>query len=456
VILSVLPLAFGFLGVQLLIRRKYRESILPRLGFLPRELWEQKRVSGFARTSAGARGASEDQQFVLPHGPPETKDQKPIFWIHAVSVGEVMAVTPLVKRLRQSYPEGKLLISTVTQTGQATARQKLTEADQVFYFPFDLPWLVDRVIRKVQPSIFVFLETEIWPNFLFALNRNGVPAMMVNGRVSKRSYNGYKLLAPFFQRVLKAVSLFSVQTDLDRERLIDLGVAPHKVVKTGNMKYDQAIVPISTDLNELRKSLKLPDSCSLIMAGSTHEGEEEAIASCYRRLSQRHPHARLLLAPRHLDRLEKIEDTVKQQGLEPVRKTKIESCSFASIPSDTVILLDTLGELQRLYAVATLVFVGGSLVPIGGHNVLEPAAFAKPILFGPHMENFHEIVRLLIERKAALQVANPDQLCEQMGLLLDNPDQSAKMGNLAREVVLQQQGVVEKNLELIRRVLGDS
>jgi 3-deoxy-D-manno-octulosonic-acid transferase len=422
IILLTLPVAIAYLAVQLLIHKKYRESVLPRLGF-------------------------------LSHVIKEDPGRKPVFWIHAVSVGEVMAVTPLVRRLREVYPRGRLLVSTVTQTGQATARQKLPEADLVFYFPFDLPWVVRKVIQRIRPTIFVFLETEIWPNFLFALARAGVPAVMVNGRISEKSYRGYRLLGMFFRKVLEAVSLFSVQTDLDKERLIALGVDAQRVVKTGNMKYDQAVGPVSESPKEIRRVLKLPSPCDLIIAGSTHSGEEEMLASCYRRLSQTYPQVRLLLAPRHLERLEKIEEMLRHQKLKPVRKTKMESSEFSSISADTVILLDTLGELQQLYGAADLVFVGGSLVPIGGHNVLEPAALAKPVLFGPYTQNCYEIAQLLLDRGAACRVRNEDHLYDQICFLLDHPEQSAKMGIQAKEVVFEQQGIVEKNLALLRGLL---
>ncbi|MCI0528784.1 MAG: hypothetical protein L0Y56_15200, partial [Nitrospira sp.] len=329
VVLFILPLAIAFLTIQLIIYRRYRESVIPRLGF-------------------------------LPHALKESCQQDPVFWIHAVSVGEVMVAVPLVKRLRQSYPHGRLLVSTVTQTGQAIAVKKILEADQIFYFPYDLPWIVARVIRKIRPSVFVFLETEIWPNFLFALARAGVPAVMVNGRLSSGSYKGYRLLRSFFRKVLETVNLFSVQTDLDRERLIALGVDSHKVIKTGNMKYDQAIVLSSENTEDIKKGLKLSTSCHLIVAGSTHEGEEEVMIACYRKLVQSYPNTRLMLAPRHLDRLERIEGFIHRQGFTSVRKTKMESTAFSVLPSDAIILLDTHGELQCLYSVASLVFVGGS------------------------------------------------------------------------------------------------
>ena len=199
-----------------------------------------------------------------------------------------------------------------------------------------------KVIRIIRPSLFIFLETEIWPNFLFALARKGIPSVMVNGRISGRSYKGYRLLAPFFRKVLEGVCLFSVQSELDRERLIALGVDPQKVVRTGNMKYDQATLEVSGDLKEIRKGLKLAIGCDLILAGSTHEGEEESIVSCYLKLSKRYPSVRLLLAPRHLDRIERIEGLLQRQGLKGVRRTKIDSWGFSVISSDTVILLDTL------------------------------------------------------------------------------------------------------------------
>ena len=418
-----LPLVPLFLAYQWLIRGKGRESLLPRLGY-----------------SSPGRGGMDGE--------------RPLIWIHAVSVGEVMAAVPLIKRLRQVYPSTALWVSTITETGQATAREKLPEADRVFYFPFDLPWTVRKLVRRIRPALFVLLETEIWPNFLFCLVRFRIPSILVNGRLSAASFRGYRLLSPLFRRVLSCISIFSVQTRQDRERFLALGVDADRVVRTGNMKYDQAVGAWKSDSAELKKALRLSDACRLMIAGSTHEGEEETLLQCYLRLAEVHPEVRFMLAPRHLDRLERIESLVRRAGLNPVRKTKLDASGFTELPEDTVVLLDTLGELQGLYAAATLVFVGGSLVPIGGHNVLEPAALARPVLFGPYMDNFHEISRLLLESGGACQVSGAEGLFTEIGGLLSDPERCGEMGRRAREVVLAHRGAVEENLALIRTLLG--
>ena len=420
-----LPIALVFLAHQWLIRKKGRESLLPRLG-------------------------------LFDLGGEALRARRPVIWVHAVSVGEVMAAIPLIKGMKKAYPSSALWVSTITETGQSMVRQKLPEVDRVVYFPFDLPWTVRKFIRGIRPALFVLLETEIWPNFLFSLARCRIPSILVNGRISARSYRGYRLLLPFFRRVFEGISLFSVQTRQDRERLLKLGVDPDKVICTGNMKYDQAVRALQGEDRELKSALKLSDACQLVLAGSTHEGEEAAVVNGYLRLSARHPNTRLLLAPRHLDRLDRVEALVRQLGLKSVRKTKLDASEFSELPGDTVILLDTLGELSGLYHAAAIVFVGGSLVPIGGHNLLEPAACAKPILFGPYMENFHEISRLLVERGGGCQVLHADQLFMEIEALLLDSERCRAMGHRAREVVLANQGVVEKNLALIHTLLKAS
>lgn len=422
---AALPAALAFLGYQWLVRRKGRESLLRRFGFsLPKEAFQAHRT--------------------------------PVFWVHAVSVGEVMAAAPLIKKLREVYPAAAIWVSTITETGQATARQKLAEADAVIYFPFDLPWTVRKFIRRIRPRVFILLETEIWPNLLFFMARQRIPSVLVNGRLSLRSFRGYKRLLPFFGRIFECISLFSVQTPRDKERLTALGVSPDKVVQTGNMKYDQVVGQLGVEAGDLRVTLKLSMAHRLILAGSTHEGEEEAVARAYTALAGDYPDVRLLLAPRHLERLDRIEDLLRRLGLKAVRKTKLDGTVFSELPPDTVILLDTLGELQRFYHTADLVFVGGSLVPIGGHNVLEPAVCATPVLFGPHMENFHEIAAALTEKGAALQVSDDRQLCRELGQLLSDAERCRVMGQRAREAVLAHQGVVEKNVALMQGVLEAS
>lgn len=378
---------------------------------------------------------------------PATPRRLPVIWFHAVSVGEVMAAEPLVRAVRAAYPSATLLLSTVTATGQATARSRLSEVDGYFYFPFDFPGVVRRVIRKISPDLFIFLETELWPNFLRALFREGVPAILVNGRISPRSYRRYRRVRRFTAGVLSKVALFLVQTDRDAAHLIGLGADPQKVIRTGNLKYDQAAGSALSDSSSVRRELGVAPAERLFVAGSTHEGEERMILSVHKRLVQQTPGLVLLLAPRHLSRLPAVEKEVREAGFVPVRKSEISGGG----EEKRVILLDTLGELGRLYAGADLVFIGGSLVPVGGHNLVEAAAHGKVVFFGPHMENFAEASLQAVAAGCGVCAKDLEDLAALLGEWIRSPERLAKAEARAREWVASRLGSVEKNLEWIRR-----
>jgi 3-deoxy-D-manno-octulosonic-acid transferase len=368
-------------------------------------------------------------------------------------VGEVIAAVPLVDALRQRFPHLPILISTVTETGQATARAKMA-ADAFLYFPLDYSWVVRQVIACLQPRLFLMVETEIWPNFLHELTRQKIPAMLINGRISPRSFRGYRRLRPFMRRVLPSITTFSMQTKLDAERIIAIGAEPSQVHITGNIKYDLSLTPLrDSEQQALRANLGIADA-PVLMAGSTHRGEEAIVITAYLWARRHIPTLRLLLAPRHLDRLDEIEALLRQHQLAVHRHS--QGPIYPQSGEAPVLVLDTIGELAKLYAVATVVFVGGSFVPIGGHNVLEPAAHRKAILFGPHMHNFHQIAAALLEAGGAVQVQNPEDLGVHVSMLLQQPERRQTLGEAAYQVLHANQGAIPRTVQLIEQVLNQT
>ena len=418
--------------------------LLASLGGLPYFALKSLRTT---RYRAGLR-----QRF--GHIPEETRASlqgiRPL-WLHAVSVGEVIAAVPLVAALQRHFPGLPVLVSTVTETGQMTAREKMA-AEACVYFPLDYPWVVRHVIARVQPRLFLMVETEIWPNFLRELACLRIPALLVNGRISPRSFRGYRRLRPFMRQVLQPITSFGMQTKLDAERVIDIGAEPSRVRITGNIKYDLSLTPLAgAEEQQLRDDLGI-GKAPVFVAGSTHRGEEELVIAAYLQARAQIPALRLLLAPRHLERLDEIDSLLRQHQLTARRRSLGRPPSYG--PAASVLLLDTIGELAKVYAVGTVVFVGGSFVPIGGHNVLEPAAHRKPILFGPHMHNFHQIAAALSEAGGALQVRQPEMLGEHVITLLQHPERRQALGDAAYQVLCDNQGAIERTVGLIAQVLS--
>src|SRR5262245_31304229 len=311
-------------------------------------------------------------------------------WVHAVSVGEVKSVEQLLERLRKQFPGKPLVVSTATPAGQQVARARLDIVDHSFYFPIDLPWCVRRAVDRVDPEMVIIAETEIWPNFLRACRRRGVRVVMINGRISDRSFSRYRLARRWLRWVFEDYTLIGVQSESDRQRIEAIGADPRKVTVLGNLKYD-AVGSNGGVENALATFLK--DWNPLWIAASTMQGEEEVVLDACDEIRKSHPTLKLLIAPRHAHRFDAVAEMIKARNQQMLRRTQIGR----EYAKPGVLLLDTIGELATVFQYATVVYMGGSLVSTGGHNVLEPARHSKPIVFGPHMENFRDIARLFLE-----------------------------------------------------------
>ena len=375
-------------------------------------------------------------------------------WIHAVSVGEVMAARPIIAELRQQYPRLRLFLSTTTLTGQQIARRSVTDVDAVFYLPFDWRFTVRRTLKLVKPKLFVMVETEIWPHLLRECRRAGVRTLMVNGRISARSFARYRLVRPFFRRVLADVDRFCVQGEETSRRLVALGADPARITTTGSLKFD-SLDPASTPgrgRERVLRFFRIPPSRLVFVAGSTMKGEEEAVIRAFNRLraTSAGANALFVLAARHPERFSEVERMCRQEGLFTVRRTELP---VDSEPKADAVILDTIGELAQLYQIATVVFVGGSLVPLGGHNILEPAIHGKPIVFGPYMHNFAEITDAFLAAGAAVQVRNDRELEEAVVTLMGDPVRRARLGAAARALVDASRGAKDKTLLVVNELL---
>lgn len=377
---------------------------------------------------------------------------KPI-WVHAVSVGEVMAVRGLIEGLRRLYPSKKFVISTVTPTGNKIAKGIAKEGDFTTYLPLDFSFIVGSVTNRINPSIFVIAETEIWPNLLSCLHKKNIPVIIVNGRISDNSFRGYLIIKLLIKSIMNKVSMFCVQTVTDAERLKALGVREGKIKVTGNMKFDiNDYTDFKKDYTDFRKRLGLGYDNKLLVAGSTHSGEEEIILGVYKKLLNDLPYLRLLLAPRHPQRAKDVIKLTGEYGFNCFAISQLNSKAQESNIPKTVFILDSIGQLLFFYSIADIVFIGGSLIKKGGHNILEPAFLSKPILFGPFMQNFRDISELFLNNKAAIQVKNETELIENIKTLLKNPEQAAQLGQRARDLVSKNSGATAKNLEFIKSI----
>lgn len=381
-------------------------------------------------------------------------DGEPSIWIHAVSVGETLSVRPLIRDLRQQYPRLRIFLSTTTMTGQQLARRNVQDVDAVFYFPFDFGVVVRRTLDLVRPRLFLMMETEIWPNLLRECRRRGVKTAIVNGRLSSRSYPRYRLVRPLMRRVLADVDRFCVQSEESARRFIDLGADPASVTVTGSLKFDSLDVPMAAAEVRVRdrvvRYFRVPASRPVIVAGSTMRGEEMAVLRAFRRLKATAPGALLILAPRHPERFDDVEGLCRGEGFRTVRRTELP---VDAEPRADIVLLDTIGELARIYQVATVVFVGGSLVPTGGHNILEPAVFGKPTIFGPHMQNFKEIAEAFVTHEAGVQVRSEGELEAVLSDLMADPVRRARIGAAARALVEANRGAKDKTMRVLLDLL---
>jgi 3-deoxy-D-manno-octulosonic-acid transferase len=381
-------------------------------------------------------------------------DGEESIWIHAVSVGEALTARALTGELKKRYPTLRLFLSTTTVAGQQVASREIKEADAVFYFPIDFPPIVSRTLRLVRPRLFVMMETEIWPTLLRACRRAGVRALVANGRISSRSYPRYRWIRPFFRQVLDDVDRFCMQSEESARRLVRLGADPARVTITGNLKFDALpdLPAVAQDYAVPRvvRFFKVPDQRPVIIAGSTMRGEEILVLRAFERVRAAAPRALLVIAPRHPERFDEVERLSRDEGFRTARRTQL---AIDEEPAADVVVLDTIGELAHLYRAATVVFVGGSLVPTGGHNILEPAVFGRPIVFGPHMQNFREIAGVFLEARAAVRVNDGRDLERVLRQLLGDPRLRAALGRAARAIIDANRGARARTLDAIAALL---
>jgi 3-deoxy-D-manno-octulosonic-acid transferase len=378
---------------------------------------------------------------------------RPCLWIHGVSVGEVLAARTLVTLIQEEMPDWEVVISTTTRTGHEVALRHYPGV-RVFYYPLDFSFSTERVLRRIRPAAVVLLELEIWPNFLLSTSRRGVPVFLVNGRISERSLKGYRILQKVIPEPMDRIHLYSVQTAAYRKRFLTLGVPDARLFVTGTMKFDTVVTEGSEEARTVLSGvLGFQPGDWVFIAGSTHEGEDALVLEAFRGVADVDPAARLILAPRHLERLGSVESSVRAAGFEPVRRSRLRTPSDAR-GGRTVVLLDSMGELAALYALADVVFVGGSLVPHGGQNVMEPAGFAKPVLSGPHTWNFEDVVEVLLGSGGLEVVPDGAGLRDAVRRLHADRAEAARRGAAARAAVMRHKGATRRILDLIRRNLA--
>ena len=421
-VLSVVALVIAspFLAYQAVRHRKYVRSLRQRLGYLPLSF---------------------------------NIDGDESIWIHAVSVGETLTARALIGELKTRYPGLKLFLSTTTMTGHEVARA-LTDVDGVFYFPLDWGFTVRRTLDVVRPRLFVMMETEIWPMLLRECRERGVATMLVNGRVSKRSFARYALVRRFFRRVLDDVERFCMQSEEAARRIVALGADPARVIVTGSLKFDSldwpGVGPHGQSRDRVLRYFRVSPGRPVVIAASTLRGEDQASFEAFRRVQARWPDALLVVAPRHPERFEEVTRLAAEEGFRVVRRT---SLPVDQSPDADVVVLDTIGELARLYQIASVVFVGGSLVDAGGHNILEPAMFGKAIVFGPHMHNFAEISAEFLRGSAAVQVSSTRELGECLVDLVGDGVRRASLGAAARAIVEGNRGAKARTMAVITALL---
>lgn len=373
-------------------------------------------------------------------------------WIQAVSVGEVALCKSLIPLLKKQYPGKEIVLSTITKRGNEFACNLFSKDSIIIYFPLDFSFVVRKVSNLIRPDLYIMIETEIWPNLLRLLAENKVLSVIVNGRISDRSFGKYKIVRYFLKDTLDKIGLYCMRGQADAARIIDLGASPERVMVTGNMKFD-AMPNINIDEKEkVRNFLDLREGDLLFVGGSTHPGEEEKLLSVYKRLRVAFPGLKLLIAPRHIERAGEAADIVRRYGFESVRYSS--SLPIIHCPGSPVrvFILDTIGLLNAAYSYAALVFVGGSLVRHGGQNPIEPAALEKPSLFGPHMSNFMDAALALTAGKGALEVGDEGALFQQAESLLADPGLRAIMGKNAFNVVVNNRGSSARNILAIKEV----
>jgi len=379
-------------------------------------------------------------------------DGRRSIWIHAVSVGEVIAAQPLIRRLREDAHDRPLVLSTMTPTGFDVASKLMGANGTAIFVPLDFRMMVERALAVIQPRLLILVESELWPNLIRLTHARHLPVIVVNGRVSARAFQRYLRVRRWLAEILEAVDLFLMQTEQDADRIIRMGAPAARVSVAGSLKWDASIIsrPAPAELSSVAHQLMLHDDELLVVAGSTHRGEEAQVLDAFEAIRAQLGRARLVLAPRHLERIAEVEALIQSRGL---RAQRISALQSSGQPWE-VALVDTLGQLPLYYGLATVVFVGGSLIPHGGQNPLEPAGLGKAVVFGPSMENFADIVQQLLTHQACYQLRQPSDLTATLKGLLANPEEARLMGARAQALVERLSGTTQKTLQALHAFLS--
>lgn len=417
--------------------------VIGGLGMLSRVLWRGLRGATYHHDLAERFGLG------LVSGEPVSPGG---LWFHAASVGEVQGIRPIVAALHARFPELPVWLSTFTPAGKQMAQRLMPEATRIFVLPLDVPWMMRRLLQRLRPGALIVQETELWPNLLRAAAAQHVPVALVNGRLSRRSFQRYRRIRPFMRRVLGHVTLLLVQSEESAQRFLCLGAAPERLYVAGNTNIDRALLAAARPPN-LPALAPWVAGRRLLVAGSTHEGEETRLLAIYKRLWVRYPDLLLVLAPRHLERVDTVVRHVQTFACQALRRSRCDTWPEMASAGAAVIVLDTMGELAALYSLSTVAFVGGSLVPIGGHNILEPAVFAKPVFFGPHMHHFPELATLLCEAGGAIQVQGEDDCYDHLAHLFAAPEEAEAMGRRALRALAANRGALERTTSHLERLL---
>ena len=423
----VFPAVVGYIAWRLLVLGKSRRGLGQRLGVI--------------RDNVLGR-AGEDE---------------PTIWVHAVSVGEVAAAIPIIEHLRLLEPLARIVLSTTTPTGREMAEQRGANADALIYYPLDLPWVVRSALDAVGPSLVVMVDTELWPNFLWAAHARGIKTLSVNTRISDRSFRRSRVVAPIYRWILSGIDKFCAQSELDAERLRALGARPESVVVVGNTKFDEPWPEVSeAQAAHMRQELGLGASGPVIVAGSTNPGEDLPVLEAFWRVRVKHSDARLVIAPRHPERAGEIERLIADHGWQALRRTQVLERRGGGMQTaeDSIVILDTIGELARVYAVADVVFVGGSLIPKGGHNILQPLAQGKPVVFGPYMHNQRDLAAIARRENLAWEVRTVEELAEKFVALIDSPEERKRIAERGVAVIEGNRGAAQKCAEAAVEVLA--
>lgn len=424
--------------------------VLGFLIFLPRFLFDAFRHGKYVAGFCERLGSLPDIQ----------RDGRPVIWIHCVSVGETQAARPLVKGLRKQFPQHLIAISTITLTGQNLAREVFKhDAERIFYFPFDWQWTARRTLKAINPSALLIMETELWPGFFRECEVRQIPVAIINGRLSEQSFRRYRMIKSFMSRVLSSINLAVMQTDADAVRLRALGMAADKTFVAGSLKFDVATTPVTDLLTaKFRERFKLRGKAPLLLAASTHAPEERIVLDALKQIVARGELApRLMIAPRHPERFAEVAALLEGSGLRWARRTAPPTESDGVCE---VILLDSIGELQSVYSLATIVFVGGSIAKTGGHNILEPAAVGTCVITGAHTSNFQLIVEAFVKAGAIIQLQQMSdseatvELANVISQLLADPGRRRELGEKARSLVNHNRGATQQTLELLGPMLN--